>query len=87
MISSVGNSVGTSSYKMLMPPSGVYAVSLHVNGQDATHCYGLSGAVGKGLHGEGSPSGSWVLFTSENDADSTDDLLPPSRGWSILSTV
>ena len=30
MIFSVGNSVGTSSCKLLMPPSGVYAVSPHV---------------------------------------------------------
>ena len=33
-----------------------------------------------GLDGEGSPSGSWVLFASENDADATDGLLPPSKG-------
>ena len=31
-------------------------------------------------HGEGSPSGSWVVCLSEDDADSTDDLLAPSTG-------
>ena len=63
-----------------MPPSGVHAVSPHVKkGQAAAHCYGLRGAVRQGFHGKGSPSGSWVLLTSENDADSTDDLLPRRR--------
>ena len=64
----------------MKPPFGVLAVSPYVNGQDAAHCYGLRRAVRQGLDGEGGPSGSWVLFASENDADSTDDLLPPSKG-------
>lgn len=32
---------------------------------------------------EGSPSGSCVLFRSEIDSDSTDDLLSPSNGLKI----